>query len=109
MQNLPQAAAVPGQTPDGAPTTQNVIPVQTMDNTGAAKAALIFGILAIVFCWTYFSIVFTCLAVVFYRSGKGSTKAGMAKAGLICGIIGSCIWLALFLFQLVLIFLDIVV
>ena len=109
LQNLPQAAAVPGQTPDGAPTTQNVIPVQTMDNTGATKAALIFGILAIVFCWTYFSIVFTCLAVVFYRSGKGSTKAGMAKAGLICGIIGSCIWLALFLFQLVLIFLDIVV
>lgn len=109
LQNIPQAAAVPGQTPDGAPSTQSVIPVQTMDNTGAAKASLIFGILSIVLCWTYFSVVFTCLAVIFYRSSKHSTKAGMAKAGLICGIVGSSIWLFLVLLQFVLIFLGIMV
>lgn len=104
QQSIPQPVnqdVNPDGTPSSAPA-QNVIPVQTVDNTGSATLALIFGILSIVLCWTIFSIVFGCVSIISYRSGKGSTKAGMAKAGLICSIVGMCLYLVMFVLNILL-------
>jgi len=88
---------------DGTPApAQNVIPVQTVNNTSSATLSLVFGILSIVLCWTIFSIVFGCVGIISYRSGKGSTKAGMAKAGMICSIVGMSIYLLLFILNFLL-------
>lgn len=97
QQSIPQpvnSAANADGTPSDAPV-QNVIPVQTVNNTGSATRALVFGILSIVLCWTIFSIVFGCFGIISYRSGKGSTKAGIAKGGMICSIIGMCLYVVL--------------
>lgn len=104
QQSIPQPVnqnVNPDGTPSSAPA-QNVIPVQTVDNKGSATISLIFGILSIVFCWTIFSIIFGCVGIVSYRSGKGSTKAGMAKAGMICSIVGMCLYLVMFVLNMLL-------
>lgn len=90
---------------DGSPASapvQNVIPVQTVDNTSSATLSLVMGILSIVFCWTIFSIIFGCVGIISYRSGKGSSRAGMAKAGMICSIVGMCLYLLLVILNVLL-------
>lgn len=81
QQPLPQG----GQVPQGAP-----IPVQTLDNTGAANLALVFGILAIVVGYfiPIIGILLGCLGFSRARMGGGSSKAGIAKAGKVLSIIG---------------------
>lgn len=67
------------------------IPVQTVDNHKAATLALVFGILSLVFCWIpLFSLIFAIVGFSQARMGQGSSKAGQAKAGKICCIIGLC-------------------
>jgi hypothetical protein len=74
-----------GQVPQGVP-----IPVQTLDNTGAANLALVFGILAIVVGYfiPIIGILLGCLGFSRARMGGGSSKAGIAKAGKVLSIIG---------------------
>lgn len=97
---LQQTIPEPVPTSDGSAQFQNVIPVQTMDNAGSAIASLVFGILTLCCFWNYLSLAFACISIMFYRSGKGSTKAGLAKAGLICSIVGLVIWAILFILNL---------
>lgn len=69
-----------------APTT---IPVRTVDNHNAAVLGLVFGILSIVLCCIpILGLVFGVLGLTQARMGQGSSKAGMAKAGKICAIVG---------------------
>ncbi len=69
---------------------QNVVPVHTVDNSGAATMGLVFGILSIVFAFLVpiVSILLACLGFSRARMGAGSRKAGQAKAGKILCIIG---------------------
>ena len=94
-QPLPQGA----QTPQGYP-----IPVQTSDNTGAATAALVFGILAVVtgFFIPILGILFGCLGFSRARMGGGSTKAGMATAGKILSIIGIIVAIGMWILNFIL-------
>jgi hypothetical protein len=68
---------------------------QPRTGNGKAIAALVLGILAIVFCWTsIFDAVFVVLAIVFGFLGLSDAKRsgggrGMAMAGLICGLAGA--------------------
>lgn len=72
--------------------------LQPRTGNGKAVAALVFGILSILFCWlSVFDGLFVILGVVFgliamseTRHGDGSGR-GMAVAGLICAIIGAII------------------
>lgn len=110
QQSIPQPVN-PAPNADGTPSdapVQNVIPVQTVNNTSSATLALIFGILSIVLCWTIFSIIFGCVSIISYRSGKGSTKAGMAKAGLICSIVGMCLYVVMLVLNILLTFMAVV-
>lgn len=73
------------------------VPVQTMDNPRSAILALVFGIASILLCWyPYLGIVAGCPAVIFSRSGKGS-KAGLAKGGMVCAIVGMSLSLVLWI------------
>jgi Domain of unknown function (DUF4190) len=62
---------------------------------GKAIAALVLGILAIVFCWTsVFDVIPVALAVVFGFLGLGDAKRGgggrgMAISGLVCALVGA--------------------
>lgn len=69
---------------------QNVIPVHTVDNSGAATMGLVFGILSIVFAFLIpiVSILLACLGFSRARMGAGSSKSGQAKVGKILCIIG---------------------
>ncbi|MDE7271348.1 MAG: hypothetical protein K2N81_12860 [Acetatifactor sp.] len=104
QQPIPQAA--PGQnagaagaqapntgaaadTPNANVASVTRVPVQTVDNHNAATLGLVFGILSIVFCWSaVFCIIFAVLGFSQCRMGNGSSKAGQAKAGKICCIVG---------------------
>lgn len=104
QQSIPQPVN-PAPNADGTPSAapvQNVVPVQTVNNTGSATISLIFGILSIVLCWSILSIICGCVGIISYRSGKGSTKAGMAKAGKICSIVGMCLYAVLLIFSVLL-------
>lgn len=95
-QQIPQGQPFQNQAP-------TIIPVQTVDNSGAANQALIFGIVALVLCWSpILCIIFACLGFSRGRMGAGSSKAGQAKAGKICSIVALCITGVLFLLNLVL-------
>ena len=91
-------ATIGGTCPEcGAPVTPAF--QSTMQPTcGKAIASMVLGICAIVGCALYGipSLVCGILAIVFYKQAKRQIAAGgfspasasMAKAGLICGIIG---------------------
>ncbi len=96
QQDIPE-----GQSPERA--VQTTIPVNTVDNTGAATAGLVFGILSILFVWSpIISIVFAMLGISRARMGSGSSKAGMAKAGKILCIIGAIVAVILWILNIVL-------
>lgn len=100
--------------------------MKTTENRASAVLALVFGtasILLFAFMCTVSStngalwrrlalhehifhlasLIFGCLAVIFYRSCKDSAKVHLAKGGLICGIVGmaltSLIYLGVLLFM----------
>ena len=61
---------------------------------GAGIASMICGILSIVFCWCYgiVGLVLGIVAIAMYSKSKRMNNGfitGMAKAGMVCGIIGS--------------------
>ena len=88
----------------GSPNPQP-IPVKTVDNTGAATAALVFGILSVVICWIpLVSLILGILGISRARMGSGSSKAGQAKAGKVLCIVGICLAAALWLINIILSF-----
>lgn len=103
-QEIPQPTAASGTAPDNAAPVQNVVTVQTSNNTKAATLALILGIVSIVASCFIPLIGLVCgfFAIMFYRSGKGSTSAGQAKAGRVCGIIGICLAGVMYVLNIVL-------
>lgn len=81
MQGAPGAEA-------GADGKQ-VVHVQTVDNHSAATMGLVLGILSIVFCWLpLIAIILGCIGYSRARLGMCSSKAGAAKAGKVCSMIG---------------------
>lgn len=68
---------------------------QPRTGNGKAIAALVLGVLAIVFCWTsLLDIVFIALGVIFGLLGMSEAKRGrggrgMAIGGLVCAIVGA--------------------
>ncbi len=107
QQTIPQpnmsapAAGTDGATAATAAPTP--IAVQTVDNHKAATWGLIFGILTIVLCWSpIFCILCAVLGFSRCRMGQGSSKAGQAKAGKICCIVGIAIMIVLFVLNFVL-------
>lgn len=108
-QDIPQPTAAPGASLDGtvpnnSASAQNVVTVQTSNNTRAATLALVMGIISIVASCFIPLIGLVCgfFAIIFYRSGKGSTSAGQAKAGRVCGIIGICLAVVMWILNIVL-------
>lgn len=83
---MPGQGTVPNQ---GQPY-QNVIPVHTVDNSGAATMGLVFGILSLIFAFLIpiVGIILACLGFSRARMGAGSRKGGQAKAGKILCILG---------------------
>ncbi len=76
--------------PEQMSPMQNVVPVQTVDNSSAATMGLVFGIFSLIFAFLIplVSILLACLGFSRARMGAGSSKAGLAKAGKILCIIG---------------------
>lgn len=68
---------------------------QPRTGNGKAIAALVLGILAIVFCWTsIFDVILVAPAVIFGFLGLGDAKRGsggrgMAISGLVCALVGA--------------------
>ena len=79
------------------------IPVRTTDNTGAATAALVLGILSIVMgvLVALVGVILGIIGLSQARMGSGSSKAGMAKTGKILSIIGICISAAVWFLNIV--------
>ena len=80
------------------------VPVQTVDNTGAATQALLFGILSVVlaFIIPLFGILFFCLGFARARMGSGSSKAKQANIGKILCIIGMVVAIVLWVLNIIL-------
>lgn len=85
--NGPQDMSPQGAAPQGGPQP---IPVQTVDNSGAATLALVFGIISIILALLFplGGIILAALGFTRARLGSGSSKAGRAKVGKILCIIG---------------------
>ncbi len=63
-----------------------------VEKKGMSIAALVLGIVSVVlFCFSYVSIPCAILAIIFGILGKKKGGAGMAKAGLVLGIIALAI------------------
>lgn len=63
-----------------------------VEKKGMSIASLVLGIISLVlFCYIYVSIPCAILAIIFGVLGKKKGGAGMAKAGLILGIIAMAI------------------
>jgi hypothetical protein len=68
---------------------------QPQNRSGKAVAALVLGILSIVFCWLSVLDVFVVLAVIFGLIALSETRRGriggrgMATAGLACAVVGA--------------------
>ena len=78
-----------------------MVPVQIVDNSKEATQALIFGILAMVMCWSpIFCVLLACLGFSRARMGAGSSKAGLALAGKVLSIVAMVITLVLFVMSL---------
>lgn len=76
--------------------------------TGASIASMVCGILSVVLCWCYgiVSLILGIVAIVLASKAKkdaGGIFNGMAKAGFICGIIGTILG-ALFVIYLIVCF-----
>lgn len=89
---------------DKCPECGNIVnfrPTQMYQTNGAAVAALVLGIVSIVGCMFYGVVSIICGPLAIYFSGKASkniqagnadpSSQGMATAGRVCGIIGTCL------------------
>lgn len=89
--------------PEGQSFDQGAIHVKTSDNTGAATAGLVFGILSVLCVWSpIISIILAVIGITRARMGLGSSKAGMAKAGKILCIAGAVIAVILWILNIIL-------
>lgn len=78
-----------GANPYGQPTAVPNYAGSASQNDGKATAALVFGILAIVFLFTVVGgILFGIIAIVLGVLSKKNGPDGKAKGGIVCGIIG---------------------
>lgn len=89
----PQTGAVSGENPEKPSEAPRTITVKTVDNTGAATASLVLGILSIVIglFWALIGVILGIIGIAQAKKGSGSSKAGLAKGGKITSIIGICI------------------
>lgn len=113
MQGQPGMQAQPGAQgqpfPQGQPGMQGQpfpqsqpIPVRTVDNTGAATMALVFGILSVVTVFIpVVALLLGCLGFSRARMGMGSSKAGQAKVGKILCIIGPILAVIVWLYNII--------
>lgn len=103
----PQAAQAGQSSVQGDAGQQpRIIPVQTVDNTGAATMALVFGILGVGFS-IFIPLVGIILGILGFsraRMGAGSSLAGRAKAGKILSIIAIVIAVVLWVLNVILSF-----
>lgn len=102
QQEIPEGQEV--FTGEGEQPFVQTVGVQTVDNTGAATAALVFGIAAFIlgFISPIFAILAGCLGFNQARMGSGSSKANLAKAGKILSIIGVVIAIIMWILNIVL-------
>ena len=100
----PQTGAVSGENPEKPSEAPRTITVKTVDNTGAATASLVLGILSIVIglFWALIGVILGIIGIAQAKMGSGSSKAGLAKGGKITSIIGICISVAGWLLNIIL-------
>ena len=100
----PQTGAVSGENPEKPSEEPRTITVKTVDNTGAATASLVLGILSIVIglFWALIGVILGIIGIAQAKMGSGSSKAGLAKGGKITSIIGICISAAGWLLNIIL-------
>lgn len=97
---MPQSGEAFNGMQNGQP--RQVIQVQTVDNSQAAKMALVFGIISLVFCWIpLLAIIFGCVGISRARMGSGSSKDGLAQAGKVCSIIGVILGIVLWVLNFI--------
>lgn len=79
------------------------IPVQTVDNAGAANVALALGLASVVMgiIWPLVGILCAVVAFSQARMGSGSSRAGMAKAGKILSIVGVVVAIVIWILNIV--------
>lgn len=79
-----------GGAPGSGQPMPNVVPVHTVDNSGAATMGLVFGIMSVVLgiFIPILGIILACLGFSRARMGAGSSKSGQAKVGKVLCIIG---------------------
>lgn len=69
----------------------------TNERKGFNITSMILGIISILsFCWWYVSIPSGIIAIIFSVAGKKDAGRGMGVAGLVCGIIGLVLCIALY-------------
>lgn len=106
-QNVQSQGAQSGAAGDNAaqsgPAPQTVT-VKTVDNTGAATASLVLGILSIIvgMFWALIGVILGIIGIMQAKMGAGSSKAGLAKGGKVTSIIGICISAAGWLLNIIL-------
>lgn len=84
----PQGQQPYGANPYGQPTAPNYAG-NTSQNDGRATAALVLGIVAIVFFFTAIGgILFGIIAIILGALSIKGSSSGRAKAGIVCGIVG---------------------
>ena len=100
----PQTGAASGENPEKPSEAPRTITVKTVDNTGAATASLVLGILSIVIglFWALIGVILGIIGIAQAKMGSGSSKAGLAKGGKITSIIGICISVAGWLLNIIL-------
>jgi len=108
-------AVIGGLCPECGGAVNPAFKVHTLPTSGRAIASLVLGIVSIpmaIGCYGLFGIVCGILAIVFWNVTKtelangtrGGSSVGLAKAGLICGIIGLSIGVLIMLVIAVAIF-----
>nr|WP_294492473.1 hypothetical protein [uncultured Mediterraneibacter sp.] len=102
-QEIPAQNAAADQNSAAQPNPQP-IPVRTVDNTGAATATLVLGILSIPvgLLLPLVGIIIGGVGISQARMGLGSSKANLAKAGKILSIIGICVSALIWLLNIIL-------
>lgn len=98
-----QSGAAGDNAAQSGPAPQTVT-VKTVDNTGAATASLVLGILSIIvgMFWALIGVILGIIGIMQAKMGAGSSKAGLAKGGKVTSIIGICISAAGWLLNIIL-------
>lgn len=92
-----------GAASQGEPV-QRTVPVHTVDNTGAANRAFLFGILSIIggLLIPLLGLILACVGFSSARMGMGSSLADKAKKGKVLCIVGMAVSIGLWLLNIIL-------